>query len=101
MFAVSTTSAGGQLILWTLHASKGAVMRNRWEDTADIDEPITLTERQLRSLRLGARAGLFALVLALAATGLAGWSTLPAGKPESGMGPGVPSATQQPTPPQN
>jgi hypothetical protein len=57
-------------------------MRNRWEDSKDggLDEPVTLTERQLRSLERGARAGFFALILALAAGGLAGWSMVQGGK---------------------
>ncbi len=51
-------------------------MRSRWEEGANagLDEPVTLTERQLRSLKRGARAGRLALLLALAAAGLVGWS---------------------------
>jgi hypothetical protein len=57
-------------------------MRNRWEDTGDggLDDPVTLTERQLRSLKRGARAGVFAFILALAAAGLAGWTSVQGGK---------------------
>ncbi len=57
-------------------------MRNRWEDSKDggLDDPVTVTERQLRSLKRGARAGVFALILALAAGGLAGWSSVEGGK---------------------
>ncbi|TMQ62595.1 MAG: hypothetical protein E6K77_06885 [Candidatus Eisenbacteria bacterium] len=51
-------------------------MRNRWEGAADLDEPATITERQLRSLRRGARAGVLAILLALVATVAAGWSVL-------------------------
>ncbi len=53
-------------------------MRNRWEQGADdgIDEPVTLTEGQLRSLKRGAKAGVFATLLALVAVSLAGWNTL-------------------------
>jgi len=57
-------------------------MRNRWEDSRDggLDDPVTLTERQLRSLKRGARAGAFAFILALAAAGLAGWTSVEGGK---------------------
>lgn len=50
-------------------------MRNRWEAGAetDLDEPATITERQLRSLRGGARAGRLAVLLALVAVLAAGW----------------------------
>jgi len=51
-------------------------MRNRWEDEAgaDPDEPVTISERQLRRLRGGARAGVLALLLALVSTIASGWS---------------------------
>ena len=57
-------------------------MRNRWEDSRDggLDDPVTLTERQLRSLKRGAKAGAFAFILALAAAGLAGWTSVEGGK---------------------
>ena len=64
-------------------------MRSRWEerwaerekhtkhDKEDQpDEPVTITERQLRHLKIGATAGLVAVVLAFAATGLAAWSLM-------------------------
>ena len=51
-------------------------MRNRWEGASDLDEPATITERQLRSLRRGARAGVLAVLLALVAAVAAGWSVL-------------------------
>jgi hypothetical protein len=51
-------------------------MRNRWEGASDLDEPATITERQLRSLRRGARAGVLAALLALVAAVAAGWSVL-------------------------
>jgi len=53
-------------------------MRNRWEAGAqtDLDEPATITERQLRSLRGGARAGRLAVLLALLSTLAAGWGLL-------------------------
>ncbi len=42
-------------------------MRDSWEAGGKevLDEPATITERQLRSLRRGARAGFFAVLLAL------------------------------------
>jgi len=75
-------------------------MRNRWEGAAneDLDEPVSLTERQLRSLKLGARAGLFALILALAATGLAGWTWFQGGKQGNPM---VASTAEQARPPES
>ena len=51
-------------------------MRSRWEGGTDLDEPATITERQLRSLRRGARAGVLAILLALVSAGAAGWSLL-------------------------
>ena len=68
---------------------EGGIMRSRWEerwaerekhtkhDKEDQpDEPVTITERQLRHLKIGATAGLVAVVLAFAATGLAAWSLM-------------------------
>ena len=53
-------------------------MRSSWEDggKADLDEPASITERQLRSLRRGARAGAWAMLLALVSVVAAGWSLL-------------------------
>ena len=51
-------------------------MRNRWEGSADLDEPATITERQLRSLRRGARAGVLAILVALVSAVAAGWTLL-------------------------
>jgi len=51
-------------------------MRSRWEGGTDPDEPVTITERDLRSLRRGARAGRLAMLLALVAAVAAGWSLL-------------------------
>lgn len=57
-------------------------MRNRWETSGDggLDDPVTITERQLRSLKRGARAGLFAFILALAAAGVTGWTSVEGGR---------------------
>ena len=51
-------------------------MRNRWEESArdDLDAPITISERQLRRLRRGARAGVWALLLAIVATLASAWT---------------------------
>jgi predicted lipid-binding transport protein (Tim44 family) len=53
-------------------------MRSRWEagaaEDTQLDEPVTITQRQLRSLTRGARAGLFGVLLAMVAIGLAAWS---------------------------
>ena len=65
-----------------------------------LDEPVTLTARQLRSLKWGARAGLFAMVLALGAAGFVGWSAFREGK-ESGTNPSVASASEQASPVQS
>ena len=51
-------------------------MRSRWEGGTDLDEPANITERQLRSLRRGARASVLAILLALVSAGAAGWSLL-------------------------
>ncbi|TMQ56778.1 MAG: hypothetical protein E6K76_12200 [Candidatus Eisenbacteria bacterium] len=51
-------------------------MRNNWDGEADLDDPVTITERQLRSLRRGARAGVLAILLALVALVAAGWSMM-------------------------
>lgn len=75
-------------------------MRNRWEDRANdgLDEPVSITERQLRSLKRGARAGAFGILLALVAGGLAGWSLLGGSDGIPGMKPDVSSATTRPGP---
>ena len=67
-------------------------MRSRYDEGAseDLDEPVTLTERQLRSLKRGATFGMLAVLLALCALAMAAWSlpetrSLISGKPaESG-----------------
>jgi len=48
-------------------------MRNRWEDKGgEVDEPVTITEKELRALKRGASVGMFALILSLVAVGAAG-----------------------------
>ena len=51
-------------------------MRDSWEagGKEQLDAPATITERQLRSLRRGARAGVFAVLLALVSIVAAIWS---------------------------
>ena len=51
-------------------------MRSRYDEGAseDLDEPVTLTERQLRSLKRGATFGMLAVLLALCALAMAAWS---------------------------
>jgi hypothetical protein len=55
-------------------------MRRRWEEEEtnddNLDEPVTITGRQLRSLRRGARVGLFGVLLAFVAIGLAAWNLI-------------------------
>jgi len=51
-------------------------MRDNWEGGSDLDEPANITERQLRSLRRGARAGKLAILLALVSVGAAGWNLI-------------------------
>jgi hypothetical protein len=55
-------------------------MRSRWEEReADrSDDPVTLTESQLRSLKRGAAIGIFAMILAVVAAGVAGYSLVSA-----------------------
>jgi len=53
-------------------------MRSRWEerDKAEeaLDEPVTITQRQLHSLTRNARAGLLGILLGVIAIGLSAWS---------------------------
>ena len=50
-------------------------MRNRWEDKGgEVDEPVTITGKELRALKRGASLGFFALILSLVAVGAAGWT---------------------------
>jgi len=74
-------------------------MRNRWEDKGgEVDEPVTITEKELRALKRGASVGVFALILSLVAVGAAGWTiyqgtmTTPV-QPEAAA---IPAATQAP-----
>ena len=52
--------------------------RSRWAEDDEKeevrDEPITLTEKQYRSLKRGALFGMLGLVLGVVAVGLAAWS---------------------------
>ena len=51
-------------------------MRESWERGTDLDEPASITERDLRSLRRGARAGKLAVLFALVSVVAAGWSLI-------------------------
>jgi len=54
-------------------------MRSRWEEAAgkgDDDAPVSITERELRSLRRRAGLGVMAFLLALLAIGGVGWTLL-------------------------
>jgi hypothetical protein len=73
-------------------------MRNRWEGAGgDLDDPVTLTERDLRSLKRGAGFGMLAVFLALCALALAAWSLPEARSLISGITPND-SATSQSKP---
>lgn len=76
-------------------------MRNRWEDKAGkaddgFDEPVTLTEQQLRSLKRGAMVGTIALILALVAVGLGAWNMFGGPGKNSGGATNVASASTPP-----
>src|SRR5690349_12195746 len=73
-------------------------MRSRWEDNADeaLDEPVTITERQLRALKRSAKLGMFAMPLAVIALGLGVWSLL--GGALGGTKSEVQQAAAQPAP---
>jgi hypothetical protein len=81
-------------------------MRRRYEEEEDddddkLDEPVAITGRQLRSLTRSARAGLFGLILGVAATGLAVWSLFAGRSPEPNVATTVAPADQtQSTAPQ-
>ncbi|HYJ32673.1 MAG TPA: hypothetical protein VE326_05585 [Candidatus Binatia bacterium] len=55
-------------------------MRSRWEEkyTEPTDEPVTLTESQLKALKRGAAIGMAAAILAIVAVGIAGYSLVSA-----------------------
>src|SRR5262245_13707981 len=78
--------------------SIGGRMRSRWEDNADeaLDEPVTITERQLRALKRSAKLGMFAMPLAIIALGLGVWSLLGGALP--GTKTEVQQAAAQPAP---
>lgn len=65
-------------------------MRSRWEEReraeAAIDEPVTITERELRSLKRGATLGLCGLILAVMAAGLAAWTLVEGPQGTAGQG---------------
>lgn len=74
--------------------------RSRWEDAGGggdetLDQPVTVTERQLRSLKAGSRLGLFGLILALLATGMAAWAMF---RPSQETVPTEPVAATTPAP---
>ena len=54
--------------------------RRSWDDEdnagEDLDQPVTITGRQLRSLKMGSTLGLIGFILALIATGAAAWTML-------------------------
>jgi hypothetical protein len=64
-------------------------MRTRWEDggTSPLDEPANLTIRDYRSLRRGARAGGFAMLLAFVAVVAAAWNLVMGPDMLAGLGP--------------
>ena len=71
-------------------------MRHRsWEDKGDaVDEPVTITESELRSLKRGAMLGLISIFLALVAVGVAGWTWYEGTKKSPGGD--LVTATEQP-----
>jgi len=73
-------------------------MRSRWEDNADeaLDEPVTITERQLRALKRYAKLGMIAMPLAIIALGLGVWSLV--GGALVGTKANVQTAAAQPAP---
>lgn len=77
-------------------------MRSRFEEYNEddhLDEPVTITGRQLKALKRAAMTGMIATILAIIAVGLGAWNLVQAGKsstPET-MSP-EPAAQAQPTP---
>lgn len=77
-------------------------MRSRFEEYKEddhLDEPVTITGRQLKSLKRAATTGLIATILAIIAVGLGAWNLVQAGKsaPSEPMG-AEPAAQAQPAP---
>jgi hypothetical protein len=58
-------------------------MRSRFEEYKEddhLDEPVTITGRQLRTLKRAATTGMIATILAIIAVGLGAWNLVQAGK---------------------
>jgi uncharacterized iron-regulated membrane protein len=77
-------------------------MRSRFEEYQEddhLDEPVTITGRQLKSLKRAATTGLIATILAIIAVGLGAWNLVQAGKSSTSetMSP-EPAAQAQPVP---
>ena len=75
-------------------------MRSRWEEkyTEPTDEPVTLTESQLRALKRGATIGMIAAILAIIAVGIAGYSLVSARSINSDAAIASKSSADQPAP---
>ena len=77
-------------------------MRSRFEEYKEddhLDEPVTITGRQLRTLKRAATTGMIATILAIIAVGLGAWNLVQAGKSGTAetMSP-EPAAQAQPAP---
>ena len=59
-------------------------MRSRFEEYKEeddhMDEPVTITGRQLRALKRASTTGMIATILAIIAVGLGAWNLVQAGK---------------------
>jgi len=75
-------------------------MRSRWEEkyTEPTDEPVTLTESQLRALKRGATIGMIAAILAIIAVGIAGYSLVSARSINADAAIASKSSADQPAP---
>lgn len=78
-------------------------MRSRFEEYKEddhLDEPVTITGRQLRALKRAATTGMIATILAIIAVGLGAWNLVQAGKsgPSDPMGSEPTAAQAQPAP---
>ena len=75
-------------------------MMSRWEEkyTEPTDEPVTLTESQLRALKRGATIGMIAAILAIIAVGIAGYSLVSARSINSDAAIASKSSADQPAP---